>query len=154
MVHSRIMTEGFKVGGVDGHPVVNGSAAVSYLLVFLLLMSEGYGVYTNNDPGSSFSYCGPVMGRNSQIIALRCLPGTCGEIGSRNIHNAVGSPRGTLVLKTSEQCLVTYANKNMLTGSPATLFILPHRPLLPLMGFLRTRKDFATCYKMRQRLCL
>jgi len=119
---------------------------------FLLLMSEGFGVYTNNEPGSSMSYCGP-LGRNSQIIALRCLPGIYVEIGSSNIHNAVGSPRGTLVLKTSEQCLVTYANENLLTGSPATLFILPHRPMLSV-GFLRIRKSFATSYKRRQRLCL
>jgi hypothetical protein len=123
---------------------------ISY--TFLLLMWEGYGVYTNNEPGSSFSYCVP-LGRNSQIIALRCLPGAYGEMGNRNILNAVGSPRGTLVLKTSEQCLVTYANKIMLTGSPATLFILPHRPLFPL-GLFSTPKSFPTSYKMRQRLCL
>jgi hypothetical protein len=35
------MTEGFKVGGVDGHPVVNGSAAVSYLLFFSFADVEG-----------------------------------------------------------------------------------------------------------------
>jgi len=31
LTDSRIMKEGFKIGGVDGHPVAHGSAAVSHL---------------------------------------------------------------------------------------------------------------------------
>jgi len=84
-------------------------------------------VYTNNDPWNSFSYCNPIH-PSSQIIALRCLPGAYGEAGN---FNSLGSPTNTLVLKTSEQCLVIFANEHMLTKKPRYVVHFEKQSIFP-----------------------
>jgi len=107
LADSRIMAEGFKVGGVDGHLVKNGSSMVCLFLI-TGADDEGYGVYTHNSPWNSLPFCSPLKPVNFyQLIALRCIPGAYGNLrDADSLADAAGSPTGTLVLKTSAQCLV------------------------------------------------
>ena len=89
------MTEGFKIGGVGGHPVAHGNSCVSPPLI-ISTDNEGYGWYTNYNPLDSVQFCSAFQS-DSQIIALRCLPGRNGDSSV-----AVGSPTRTLVLRSSE----------------------------------------------------
>jgi len=71
-------------------------------------------VYTSYNPYHSLSFCRHSNVGSSldyQMIALRCLPGRYNDLtGGISIANprdqSVGSPAHTLVLKSSNQCLV------------------------------------------------
>ena len=81
----KIITDGFKVGGVDGHESVNGSA-------------YGKGIYTSTVAETPVSYAD-----NPCVVALKCLP------GNKEQHCTV--PRGKptwLILHSSSQTLPCY----------------------------------------------
>lgn len=109
------MKGGFKVGGVNGHRVSHGSAMV-YLVsheLSKLRFVKGYGVYTSNNPWSSVNFCLGTGLTTYKIIALRALAGRPGTYlsGVPLESDSAGSKQGTLVLKTSEQCLVKVPQK-------------------------------------------
>jgi hypothetical protein len=109
------MIEGFKIGGVNGHPVAHGASQVFHLAPINLILLEGVGVYTGIDPSGSLGYCigsSYIQCTEYRIIALRCLPGKrrslrdfygCGEWQTYDSNDANGS---VIVLKTPGQCLV------------------------------------------------
>ena len=115
----RIMKGGFKIGGVNGHRAVHGTSWVASTFPGVDLTVKGCGVYTNNNPSNSFGYCGHGGEPSNQIIALRCLPGRYSDwtggywigpglnLDPKPDAQSVGSPTNVLVLKSSEQCLVT-----------------------------------------------
>ncbi|KAJ7207131.1 hypothetical protein GGX14DRAFT_456314 [Mycena pura] len=98
-----ILSRGFRIGGVGGHPVLNGTAA-------------GYGIYLAPDPQTSLYYA---QGAN-RMFACRVLPGRStpdmqysmsvpqAAVGSGQYESFSGTQGGILVVRHTSLVLPCY----------------------------------------------
>jgi hypothetical protein len=85
-----IMVEGFKVGGIDDHPVVNGS-------------KHGFGVYTGKSPKDPIAYSR--HGSSRQLILACALPGLRGTAWDDGDCDSWEPSSDWLVFRRGEQLL-------------------------------------------------
>ena len=85
--NDRIIKDGFKIGGVSGHTITNGSSRVS--LLSFNAQQQGNGIYcaSGADTSSSYNYSIDRTGER-RMIAVRARPG---RIGSTAMYGAAAT---------------------------------------------------------------